>query len=96
PVSQWLRGDLHDWAEALLDPRRLRAEGYFDAELVGGLWRSFVDGEKRWHTHLWNVLMFQAWWEQYGLGAASSAFAVLAEPLPAVGPERIARVQYGY
>lgn len=65
PVSQWLRGDLRDWADALLDKQRLRDEGYFDADLVHGLWREFLDGEKRWHTHLWNVLMFQAWHEHW-------------------------------
>ncbi|WP_394540962.1 asparagine synthase (glutamine-hydrolyzing) [Lysobacter enzymogenes] len=65
PVSQWLRGDLREWAQALLDPDRLRAQGYFDADLVHGLWRAFIDGEKRWHTHLWNVLMFQAWHEHW-------------------------------
>ncbi|MGO4262291.1 asparagine synthase (glutamine-hydrolyzing) [Lysobacter sp. TAB13] len=96
PVASWLRGPLREWAEALLDESRLRAEGHFDARVVRGLWGEFLGGQRKWHTHLWNVLMFQAWWEQYGLGAASSAFAVLAEPLPAVGPERIARVQYGY
>lgn len=61
PVTQWLRGDLRGWAEALLDPARLRREGYLDADLVHGLWRQFQAGERRWHTHLWNVLMFQAW-----------------------------------
>ncbi|MGN7919928.1 asparagine synthase (glutamine-hydrolyzing) [Lysobacter sp. 22409] len=61
PVTQWLRGDLREWAAALLDPSRLAQEGYFDAELVGGLWRQLLAGERRWHTHLWNVLMFQAW-----------------------------------
>jgi asparagine synthase (glutamine-hydrolysing) len=61
PVTQWLRGDLREWAAALLDPQRLREEGYLDVDLVDGLWRQFEAGERRWHTHLWNVLMFQAW-----------------------------------
>ena len=65
PVSTWLKGDLREWASALLDPERLRAEGYFDADAVHGLWRQFLDGERKWHTHLWNVLMFQAWLEHW-------------------------------
>ncbi len=65
PVSAWLRGDLRDWADALLDPKRLSAEGYFDAGIVHGLWRKFLSGERKWHTHLWNVLMFQAWHEHW-------------------------------
>ena len=44
---------------------RLRAEGYFDADAVHGLWEQFLGGERKWHTHLWNVLMFQAWHEHW-------------------------------
>ncbi len=61
PVTQWLRGDLRDWAGDLLDPRRLRQDGVFEEAAVSALWRRFGQGERRWHTHLWNVLMFQAW-----------------------------------
>jgi asparagine synthase (glutamine-hydrolysing) len=61
PVIQSLRGDLRPWANALLDEQRLRREGYFDAAKVAHLWRAFQAGQRKWHTHLWNVLMFQAW-----------------------------------
>lgn len=65
PVTAWLRGDLSEWAEALLAPQRLAGDGYFDAALVRDLWRQFQGGERKWHTHLWNVLMFQAWHEHW-------------------------------
>lgn len=61
PVSAWLKGDLRGWADALLDPSRLAAEGVFNVEAVVPLWQQFQQGERKWHTHLWNVLMFQAW-----------------------------------
>jgi asparagine synthase (glutamine-hydrolysing) len=61
PVSAWLKGDLRGWADALLDPARLAAEGVFNVEAVVPLWQQFQQGERKWHTHLWNVLMFQAW-----------------------------------
>jgi len=65
PVSDWLKGDLREWAAALLDPARLRAEGHLDAAAVDALWQQFLGGERKWHTHLWNVLMFQAWHEHW-------------------------------
>ncbi len=61
PVTQWLRGDLRDWAGDLLDPRRLRQDGVFEEAAVSALWQRLGQGERKWHTHLWNVLMFQAW-----------------------------------
>ncbi|WMJ67713.1 asparagine synthase (glutamine-hydrolyzing) [Stenotrophomonas sp. 24(2023)] len=61
PMASWLAGPLRDWAEALLDPRLLREQGCFDAPRVRALWEAFLRGERKWHTHLWNVLMFQAW-----------------------------------
>lgn len=61
PVSAWLKGDLRGWADELLDSARLAEEGVFNVEAVAPLWQQFKQGERKWHTHLWNVLMFQAW-----------------------------------
>lgn len=61
PVSDWLKGDLRPWAEDLLQPARLEREGVLSAAAVQPLWRQFIGGQRKWHTHLWNVLMFQAW-----------------------------------
>jgi asparagine synthase (glutamine-hydrolysing) len=63
PVGVWLRGPLRDWAEALLDERRLRGEGHFDPTPIRALWTQYLGGKRKWHTHLWSVLMFQAWRE---------------------------------
>ena len=65
PVGDWLRGPLRDWAEAQLDPARLRAEGHFDAATIRAIWGEFLGGQRKWHTHLWSVLMFQSWLEHW-------------------------------
>ena len=63
PLAEWLRGPLKDWAEVLLDEKRLHQEGFFNVEFVRSKWSEHLSGKRNWHHQLWNVLMFQAWLE---------------------------------
>lgn len=61
PVDVWLRGSLRDWAEALIDRKRLKEEGFFHPALVREKWDQHLSGRRNWSYHLWDILMFQAW-----------------------------------
>jgi asparagine synthase (glutamine-hydrolysing) len=63
PVGAWLRGPLRDWAESLLDERRLRQEGYLRPEPIRQAWRQHLTRRSDWTPRLWSVLMFQSWLE---------------------------------
>jgi asparagine synthase (glutamine-hydrolysing) len=63
PIDSWLRDPLREWAEGLLDERRLREEGFFDPVLIQNKWKEHLSGKRNWQYHLWDVLMFQAWLE---------------------------------
>jgi asparagine synthase (glutamine-hydrolysing) len=61
PLAEWLRGPLRDWAESLLDEKRLREAGLFDTALVRQYWSEHLSGRRNWQYLLWSVLMFEAW-----------------------------------
>ena len=61
PIDHWLRGPLREWAEDLLDPAGIEADGYLHAAPVREKWQAHLSGRQNWQYQLWNVLMFQAW-----------------------------------
>jgi asparagine synthase (glutamine-hydrolysing) len=61
PLDAWLRGGLREWAEHLLDARRLREQGLFDERVLRDVWDIHLRGNMNLHHRLWNVLVFQAW-----------------------------------
>lgn len=62
PLASWLRGELRDWAEELLDAKRMQQQGYLQTKLVQQEWQNFLKGAAH-QQRLWCVLMFQAWLE---------------------------------
>jgi asparagine synthase (glutamine-hydrolysing) len=69
PIGAWLRGPLRDWAEELLDPRQLRADGLLDAATVRAAWAEHLSGSRNLQYQLWGVLMFQGWRQRWRLTA---------------------------
>jgi asparagine synthase (glutamine-hydrolysing) len=67
PLADWLRQELREWAESLLEPRLLERDGLLDATAVRRCWSQFQGGQAN-HTQttVWALLMFLAWRERYG------------------------------
>jgi len=66
PLHDWLRGPLRDWAEALLDSRRLQQEGFFNVTKVRTALAEHLSARRNWTPRLWSLLMFQEWLEEPG------------------------------
>ena len=65
PISTWLRGDLLEWADALLSTDRMKRQGYLDASQVQSMWHEHRTGKRDWAYCLWDILMFQAWADEW-------------------------------
>lgn len=65
PLDAWLRGPLQHWAEELLCEQRLTQEGFFDVATVRSMWQQHLSGKRNWQYQLWDILMFQAWYQRY-------------------------------
>jgi asparagine synthase (glutamine-hydrolysing) len=78
PIDSWLRGGLRDWAESLLDARRLSEEGLFRPEPIRAAWQAHLSGHRNLQYQLWSVLMFQAWNEERCAARAMAPRRVMA------------------
>ncbi|MGI0116912.1 asparagine synthase (glutamine-hydrolyzing) [Zooshikella sp. RANM57] len=64
PLHDWLRGPLREWSESLLAEDRLHREGFFYPHQIRKLWNEHISGKYNRAYLLWNILMFQSWYEQ--------------------------------
>ena len=65
PIGAWLRGSLREWAEGLLDEKRLRGEGIFNPAPIRARWREHQEQRRDHGNALWIILMFQAWKQRW-------------------------------
>ena len=61
PLAAWLRGPLRDWAEDLLDARKLADSGLVDPVTVRHAWDALLAGGRGLEYPVWTILMLEAW-----------------------------------
>jgi asparagine synthase (glutamine-hydrolysing) len=65
PIDDWLRGPLKSWASDLLSPARLQAQSLFNTSRVTARMTEHMSGRRNHGYWLWNVLMAQAWHDEW-------------------------------
>lgn len=60
PLIYWLQHELRDWVEDLLDPAKMRQDGWLNADAVQKMWKE-VQAGTQYVEQIWAVLMFQQW-----------------------------------
>jgi len=73
PIAHWIRTDLREWAEDLLEESRLRREGFLAPDIVRKVLHEHLSGDRDREHLLWNLLMFEAWLEAQGVRAKATA-----------------------
>lgn len=72
PITRWLREPgLREWAESLLDDSLIRQQGILNADVVGWIWRDFIENGN-WRIQIWYILVFQAWLQDEAVRCAAA------------------------
>jgi asparagine synthase (glutamine-hydrolysing) len=65
PIAEWLRGPLRGWVEHLISRGNIDLHGLLDFGIVQRRWQEHLSGQRDWHSAIWDIVTFQAWWLAY-------------------------------
>lgn len=65
PVFEWMETELRDYCIELLSEDRLKKHGLLNIDMVKHVMDSYFAGNKSNAGRVWNLMMFQVWWEAY-------------------------------
>lgn len=65
PIFDWMQEKYRDYSSQVLSPARLARHGLFNVDAIQVLLERHTAGEKALNGRIWNLMMFQLWWEEY-------------------------------
>ena len=65
PIFDWMQEKYRGYCEEVLSPERLKAHGYLNLPVVQNMLLRYNAGERALNGRIWNLMMFQLWWEEY-------------------------------
>lgn len=65
PIKNWLRSELKDLMEDVLNKKRIKEEGYFNYDYIEKLKKGHLEGKyDHWHK-IWALMCFEMWHDTY-------------------------------
>jgi len=61
PIDKWLKFELKDWSESLLDKKKIDKFGILDSIKITKLWNDYKIGKTNNDKQIWNIIMLQSW-----------------------------------
>ena len=65
PIGIWLKDSLTDWADDLLSYPKLESHNLLDSRYIQHIWHSHQKTDADLSFHLWGVLVFQQWYQEW-------------------------------
>jgi asparagine synthase (glutamine-hydrolysing) len=65
PIFDWMVDKLRDYSFDILSNKRVNLHHFFNREAVQEILKDYHAGKKSNATKVWNLMMFQVWWERY-------------------------------
>jgi len=65
PVFDWMVEKLRDYMLDILSDQRLKQHGLLNYDEVDTLLSGYQSGDRTKAGRVWNLMMFQIWWERY-------------------------------
>ena len=67
PVFNWMVDDLKNYSSDVLSEGRLKKHDLLNSDAVKNLLHNYYSGSKKDVGKIWNLMMFQLWWEKFFL-----------------------------
>ena len=65
PIFDWMVEKIKDYCFDVLSEKRLNAHHFFNRGIVSGMLADYYSGKTTNAGKIWNLMMFQVWWEKY-------------------------------
>jgi asparagine synthase (glutamine-hydrolysing) len=65
PIFDWMVEKLKDYSLDVLSERRLKKHGLLNLDPAKEIVESYHGGNRNYAGKVWNLMMFQVWWEKY-------------------------------